>query len=121
VVEVRVLIAYEKRHHLYGVAVEDFLKRRRPHMSVINVPLESLADRLERFVPHLVVCSEPNTVDPGGVAAWIELSPDPGEPSKFCLGGEHWEASNPRLAALLEVVDEAEELVKTRRASLAGC
>lgn len=39
----------------------------------------------------------------------------------FCLDGEHSEASNPRLAELLEVVDEAEELVQTGRGDLAGC
>ena len=79
----------------------------------MNVPFKELGEQLERFVPHLVVCSESNTVDPGGMTARIELSPDPAEPSKFCLDGEHSEASNPRLAELLEVVDEAEELVQT--------
>jgi hypothetical protein len=39
----------------------------------------------------------------------------------FRLDGEHSEASNPRLAELVEVVDEAEELVKTGRGDLAGC
>ena len=39
----------------------------------------------------------------------------------FCLDGEHSEVSNPRLAELLEVVDEAEELVQTGRGDLAGC
>lgn len=39
----------------------------------------------------------------------------------FCLDGQHSEASNPRLAELLEVVDEAEELVQTGRGDLAGC
>jgi hypothetical protein len=121
VVEMRVLIAYEERHHLYSDAVEDLLRRRRPHISVINVPLEGLADQLERFAPHLVVCSESNTVDPSGMAAWIELSPEPAKPSKFCLDGEHSEASNPRLGELLEVVDEAKELIQMGKADLAGC
>jgi hypothetical protein len=39
----------------------------------------------------------------------------------FCLDGQHSEASNPRLAELLEVVDKAEELVQTGRGDLAGC
>jgi|SRR5215204_3549822 len=119
-VEMRVLIAYEERYHVYSDAIEDLLRRCRPHISVINVPLAELKDQLERFVPHLVVSSECNTVDPGGMAAWIELSPEPAEPSKFCLGGQHSEASNPRLAELLRVVDEAEELVQ-RGADRAGC
>jgi hypothetical protein len=117
----RVLIAYEERHHIYSETIEALLRWRRPHITVINVPLEGLADHLELFVPHLVVCSESNTVDPGGVAAWMELSADPAEPSKFCLAGEHSEVSNPGLAELLEVVDEAQELVQRGRAGLAGC
>ena len=117
----RILIAYEEQHHLYSDAVEDLLRRRRPHISVVNVPLEGLADQFERFAHHLVVCSESNRVDPGGMAAWIEFSPEPAEPSKFCLDGDHLEASNPRLPELLEVVDEAEELVQRGRADLAGC
>jgi hypothetical protein len=122
VVEMRVLIAYEERYHLYGDAVEDFLRHQRPHISVMQVPLEDLKDQLERFVPHLVVCSKSNTVPSGGVAAWIELSPEPSEPSKFCIDGEHSGASNPELAELLKVVDEAEELVQTgSSANLAGC
>src|SRR5918995_7404938 len=80
----RVLIAYEEQHHLYSDAVEDLLRRRRPHISVVDVPLEGLADQLERFAHHLVVCSESNRADPDGMAAWIEFSPEPAEPSKFC-------------------------------------
>jgi hypothetical protein len=120
VVEMRVLIAYEERHHLYSDAIEDFLRRRRPHISVLNVPLEGLADQLERFVPHLVVSSESNTANPGSIAAWIEFSPEPDELSKFCVDGQHSEASNPRLPELLEVVDETEELVQ-KGADPAGC
>ena len=67
--EMRILIAYEERHNLYSDAVEDPLRRCRPHISVTYVPLEELEDQLERFVPHLVMCSESNTVSPGGVVA----------------------------------------------------
>jgi hypothetical protein len=119
-VEMRVLIAYEERYHVYSDAVEDLLRRCRPHISVMNVPLEELEDQLKRFDPHLVVSSESNTVDPGGLAAWIELSPEPAEPSKFCVGGQHSKASNPSLAELLVVVDEAKELAR-RGAKHAGC
>jgi hypothetical protein len=66
------------------------------------------------------VCSESNTANPGGIAAWIELSPEPDDLSRFCVDGQHSEASNPRLAELLEVVDEAEELVQ-KGANPMGC
>jgi hypothetical protein len=78
----------------------------------MNVPLKALKGQLEGFVPHLVVSSESNTVDPDGTAAWIKISPEPAELSKFCLNGQHSEVSNPRIVELLTVVDEAEELVQ---------
>jgi hypothetical protein len=39
----------------------------------------TLRDRVDvaRFDPQLVICSQPNTVDPGGRPAWVELPPDP--------------------------------------------
>jgi hypothetical protein len=120
VVEMRPLIAYEERHHLYSDAVEDLLRRCRPHISVMNVPLEELKAQLERFAPHLAVCSECNTVDfwkPGGV---VELSPEPAEPSEVCIDGRHRRLENPGLAELLESIDETEELVRTGR-ELRGC
>lgn len=116
----RVLIAYEERHRVYGGALENLLRTQRPHVSVKNVPPDEIEDQLERFDPHLVLCSGSNTVDTGGRGAWIELSPEPDKTSRFCLGGRYTEASNPRLDALLEVVDEAEESVRSG-ADLGGC
>ncbi len=110
----------EEPHYIYSEAVKEILRRRRPHISVMNVPLKALKDHLERFVPHLVVSSESNTVDHDGTAAWIKISPEPAELSKFCLDGQHSEVSNPRLVELLEVVDEAEELVQ-KGANPTGC
>ena len=110
--EMRVLIAFEEPHYIYSEAVKEILRRHRPHISVMNVTLKELKDHLECFVPHLVVSSEYNTVDPDGTAAWIKISPEPTELSKFCVDGQHSEVSNPRLFELLTVVDEAEELVQ---------
>jgi hypothetical protein len=116
----RVLIAFEEPHYIYSEAVKEILRRHRPHISVVNVPLEALKDHIERFVPHLVVSSESNTVDPDGVAAWVKISPEPAELSTFCLDGQHSGVRNPRLAELLTVVDETEELVQNG-ADLTGC
>jgi hypothetical protein len=116
----RVLIAFEEPHYIYSEAVKEILRRHRPHIAVMNVPLKALRDHLKGFVPHLVVSSESNTVDPGGTAAWIKISPEPAELSTFCLDGQSSEVSNPRLAELLTVVDEAEELVQ-KGADPTGC
>ena len=54
------------------------------------------------------------------MTAWIKLSPEPTEPSRFSIDGQHSEVANPNLAELLTVVDETEQLVQTG-ANLVGC
>jgi hypothetical protein len=85
----------------------------RPHTEVETATLEALAEAVERFDPELVICSRPNTVDPGGRMAWVELSFDPTRPSKICVGGRYSESTNPTLEVLLAVIDEVEELIQT--------
>ena len=77
--------------------------------------LGPLRERVTRFDPHLVVASVPNAVDPGGRAAWVELSPDPERPSRACVGGQRWEALNPSLEDLLSVAHETEGLIGDER------
>jgi len=66
------------------------------------------------------VSSGPNTVDPGGRAAWYRLSPEPDEPSEACLGGRHWQRLNPPLEEQLSFIDEVEGLVRRGR-EVGGC
>ncbi len=73
-----------------------------------------------RLDPHMVVCNRPNTVDPGGRAAWARLSDEPDEPSEFCVGGRRWWLTNPDFKELLRAFDEAEELVHNGRGP-GGC
>lgn len=68
-----------------------------------------------RLEPHLVVCSQPNTVEPAGRPAWFELPPNPDRLAKICLDGERSEASNPNLEDLLWVLDETERLALTKQ------
>ncbi len=85
----------------------------RPHTEVETATLDALGEAVERFDPQLVICSRPNTVDPGGRVAWVELSLDPTRPSQICVGGRNSESTNPTLEALLAVIDEVEELIQT--------
>ncbi len=91
------------------------VQTQRPHMEVVATELNVLGEQVARFDPHLVICSQPNTVDPGGRPAWIELPPDPGQLAEICLDGEHSKAINPALEELLSVVDETEKLARTKR------
>ena len=85
----------------------------RPHTEVETTTLDALGEVIERFDPELVICSRPNTVEPGGVIAWIELSIDSTRVSKVCVGGRYSESINPTLEVLLAVIDEVEELIRT--------
>jgi len=82
--------------------------------------LAEIGDRLESFDPDLVVSSRPNTVDPGGTAAWYRLSPEPEEPSEVCLGGRRSRRFNSPLEELLSFIDEVEALVRDGR-EVQGC
>ena len=82
--------------------------------------LAEIGEQLGSFDPHLVVSSGPNTVDPGGRAAWYRLSPEPDEPSEACLGGRRWRRLNPPLEELLSFIDEVEALVRSGR-EVGGC
>jgi len=117
----RILIAYEKSHRLYGYALERAIKACRPHLVVeIAEGPEALEAEVERLDPHLVISNHLNTVDPGGRVAWLRLSHEPDEESEICLDGETSELVNPGLEELLRIINETEELVRTGR-DLGGC
>jgi hypothetical protein len=82
----RILISYEEAYRVYADALERALGGLRPEAEVAVCRLAEIDDQLESFDPNLVVSSRPNTVDPGGRAAWYRLSPKPDEPSEACLG-----------------------------------
>ena len=112
----RILIAYEKSHRLYGYALERAIKARRPHLVVeIADGPEALEAEVERLNPHLVISNRLNTVNPGGRVAWLRLSHEPDEESDMCLNGETSGLVNPGLEELLRIINETEELVQTGR------
>jgi hypothetical protein len=117
---VRVLVAYEEIHRVYGEALGSAIRRLRPHAEVEVFGLSKLEPWLERFEPHLVVSSSPNTVDHGGRVAWCELSPEPDGESYSCIDGRRTVSENPGLEELLRIVDETEEQVRTG-CELGGC
>ena len=116
----RVLIAYEESHRVYRDALERAIVGLRPRVQVRTSSLRELQVEVIGFDPHLVVSSRPNTVDPGGRAAWYTLSHEPDDPSEMCVGGRRSESENPGLEELLAVIDEAEDLVGSGRA-VGGC
>ena len=116
----RILISYEQSYRVYSDVLESVIGVLRPEADVASCRLAEMGEQLESFDPHLVVSSGPNTVDPGGRAAWYRLSPEPDEPSEACLGGRRWRRLNPPLEALLSFIDEVETIVRSGR-ELGGC
>src|SRR5918993_3448588 len=84
----RLLISYEQSYHVYSDALQRAIRGLRPDADVAACHLAEIGEQVESFDPNLVVSSRPNTVDPGGRAAWYRLSPEPDEPSEACLGGK---------------------------------
>ena len=117
----RALIVYEDSHRSYGEAMVGAVRASRPGLEVALAHLlRELEAELERFDPHLVVSSRPNTFEVGGRAAWVLLSDDPDEPSEVCIDGQHRRLENPGLEEVLGIIDETEGLVRSGR-ELRGC
>jgi hypothetical protein len=116
----RILVSFEPAYLAYQGVIAASIRILRPHTEVEIATLDALGEEVERFDPELVICSQPNTVDPGGRSAWVELSVDPTSPSKVCVGGRYSESTNPTLEVLLAVIDEVEELIQTNT-NLKGC
>ena len=113
----RVLLAFEEEYRVYSEAVADAIRIFRSHFEVALTNTEELEAEVERFDPHLVICSSPipsNPVEPQ-LTGSIELSPDPDQPSSFRVGERHWESTNPTLGEILWVVDETNLLYRTSR------
>jgi hypothetical protein len=71
----------------------------------------ALEEDIDRLEPHLIVCEPPIPENPGyRVPAWIELSIDPAQASRFRVGQRSWESLNPGLEELLAVVAKTEGL-----------
>src|ERR671917_1475071 len=91
----RVLVVYEDSHRAYCEALERAIRGQRPEAEVLLAQARQIAGEVARFDPHLVVSGLPNTVDPGGRAAWVTLSEDPDGPSEVCVAGQRRGAQNP--------------------------
>jgi hypothetical protein len=111
VIGLRVLVAYENDKRVYKDAVTQGIQDARPHVEVTVVELETLEEGMARFAPHLLICVAPPLPMMRDQNAWMELSPNPDQPSKICVGGQHRELLNPSLEDLIKVVDETETLV----------
>ena len=76
---------------MYGDVIAAGIQIQRPRDEIETAGLDELGEQVKRFDPQVVVCSQPNTVEPGGRIAWVQLPLDPTQPTKICVGGRHSE------------------------------
>ena len=119
-VTMRSLVVYEDSYRSYGQTMVGAIRGLRPQLEAALVQVRELEAEVGRFDPHLVICNRPNTIDPGGRAAWVRLSDEPDEPSEFCLAGRRWGSENPGLDEVVAIIDEMEALLREGR-DLGGC
>jgi hypothetical protein len=108
-----VLVAIEPRS--YRQVIGETIRSLRPHVEVIVLEPDTLGAGIRRLGPELVFANRPDTFAPTGRAAWVEFRPYEQPPARICLAGRRRELEAVELDDLLSVVDEAEELSRTRR------
>ena len=108
-----VLVAIEPRS--YRQVIGKTIRSLRPHVEVIVLEPDTLGAGIRRLDPELVFANRPDTFAPTGRSAWVEFRPYEQPPARICLAGRRRELEAVELDDLLSVVDEAEELSRTRR------
>ena len=114
----QVIVAIEPRS--YRQVIGEALRVLRPHIEVTVLDPDTLRAGVTRLDPELVFSNQPDTFAPTGRPAWVEFLPYEHPPARICLAGRRRELEHVELEDLLSIVDEAEELSRTRRA-LGSC
>jgi hypothetical protein len=108
----RLLVAFASDYRAYGGAISSAIRVLRPHIQVESVGTDSLPGELARFAPQIVICSHPEGPDKGDRIAWIELPPESADVGHARLGDRRFEIQNPSLEKMLELIDEAQSLIR---------
>lgn len=97
----RVLVANELTSYRQTIAM--VLRDLCPSVEVFEADPVSLDREVLRVGPDLVICSRVTPVVRGLVASWIELYPERGPFSTFCIRGEPLEVRDVQLSDLLSL------------------
>ncbi len=104
----RALIANEPR--TYREVLFEALRQLRPQLEVNAVEPEALDTEVERFHPHLVVCSRKGEIPRNGPLTWVTLYPDGQNLAEICTAGGRATIVGIGFDDLLSVVDGTEFL-----------
>ncbi|HET7480611.1 MAG TPA: hypothetical protein VFJ72_13980 [Rubrobacteraceae bacterium] len=103
------MVAFEDEYRAYQEALASALRMLRPHAEVSTDRPEDETSASARLRPDLAIR---NRADPGEGLAWLELSMEPGLPSRVRIGEQSSTVVNPSLEEILYIVDEVERLTR---------
>jgi hypothetical protein len=113
-------VAFEPGYRVYQSAIAMARRTHRPHAEVTTAEVGEFEAAIERFDPHLVVCSQPDGAPANGRHAWVRFSVGSGLLATVCFDGKLSESENLELNELLSIIDETEGLARTKR-DLGNC
>lgn len=104
-------MVFADEYRAYRGVIAAGIRLLRPHTEVATSTPTELEGENGRFDPQVVVCGAPGPVDTGDRPAWVELATQPERSAKVRVGARRRELSYPMLGDLLQIIDEAEELI----------
>ena len=111
----RILVAVKPRVYREVLALS--LHQHRPDAEVLISPPEDLDGEVERFKPHLLVCSEGAVQDiPPGVLCRVEIMFSNGLDARIGVDGRVAEAKDVGTEDLLALIDRTEQMILEERA-----
>lgn len=108
-VAIKILVAMDDDYRSYQEVIAAVLRILYPHEEIVTTQLETLAREVALRSPQMVISSSPKIATTHNVAAWVELSLSPCQPTKVIVGQHQSQLSNPTLENLLTVVQELKE------------
>ncbi len=109
--EMRALIANEPR--TYREALVHALHELRPQVEFSTVESDELERGVERFCPHLVVCSRVCDAAQSGTLTWVILYPEDENRAEVIIAGKRITIAGIRFGDLLSVIDLTEFLCRS--------
>jgi hypothetical protein len=100
---------------MYREAIAYSLARSRPAFEVRIASPEQTEKEVRAFAPQLLIRNDTDGLEPGvlaGVPCWVEVLYSDSMDARVCLAGRTEEAEDMSTEGLLQVADEAAELVK---------
>ena len=97
----RILVANELTSYRQTITI--VFRELHPNVEVLEVHPDTLDLEVARLGPDLVICSRVTAVVEERVANWIELYPECGSFSTFCIGGKRKAMADVQLSDLLSV------------------